>query len=460
MNRIRIGALAVIVFGLLVGFYVIAPERGIDFWGARRFNLGLDLRGGSHLVYQADVSGLDPADISDAMASLREVIERRVNAFGVGEPVVQVEAGSVVSGSRDHRLIVELPGVTDIQEAMARINVTPTLEFRTERPEGPEKQQIVAAYERAQQLLAEGQPLPNDPLLAEDPYFVPSPLTGRYLERAQVVFAPQAINPSISLEFDSTGSALFAELTRNNIGKSIGIYLDGMMISAPIVQEEIRNGQAEISGQFTLEGARELARNLNLGALPVPISLVSNQTIGATLGEQALDQGLRAGIIGLAIVAVFMTVWYRLPGVVAVVALMLYLVLVLALFKLFGVTLTTAGIAGLVLSLGMAVDANILIFERMKEELQKGDSIHQAIRDGFGRAWSSIRDSNFSTIISAVILFWFGTSLIKGFALTLIVGVIVSMFTAIIVTRTLLLAIAPNRKTGIRKFLFSGGLTS
>ncbi len=459
MQRIRISAVIILVLGVALGFYVYGPERGLDFWGAKRFNLGLDLRGGSQLIYQADVSALGSGDVGEAMSSLREVIERRINAFGVAEPVVQVEESSLVGGSQDHRLLIQLPGVTDIKEAIARINVTPTLDFRIERPAGPEKDQIIAAHEAAQKLLAEGKPLPNNPLLLQDPYFIPSPLTGRFLKRAQVVFGAQAVTPSISIEFNDEGTKLFADLTKANVGKPLGIYLDGVGISAPVVREEIRDGRAEISGQFTLEEARELARNLNLGALPVPITLVSTETVGATLGARAVEQGLMAGLIGFAALAVFMILWYRVPGLVAVLALAVYLALVLALFKLFGITLTAAGIAGLILSLGMAVDANILIFERLREELLAGDSIHQAIRDGFGRAWTSIRDSNFSTIISAVVLFWFGTSVIKGFALTLIIGVLASMFTAIVATRTLLLAIAPNRKLGWRKILFGVGFS-
>lgn len=456
MTNKRILAAILIIIGAALGAWVYYSEVGTTgaFW-ERKFRLGLDLRGGSHLVYEADTSGLAASDISNAMESLRGVIERRVNAFGVTEPIVQIE-----NSATHHRLIVELPGVTDVEEAKRLINITPTLEFRTERPAGAEKDAIIKAYENAQALLAEGKPLPDDPLLRQDPNFIPSGLTGRYLKRAEVVYNQQSISPAISVEFNSEGAALFAKLTKESVGKAVGIYLDGQLMSAPTVREEIRDGKAEISGQFTLPEAQELTRNLNLGALPVPISPVSTQTIGATLGEEALQDGLKAALYGFIAIAIFMLLWYRLPGLVAVVALSLYITLVLALFKLIGVTVTAAGIAGLILSLGIAVDANVLIFERLKEELRRGNHLHDALREAFRRAWTSIRDSNWSTIISAVILFWFGTSFIKGFALTLIIGVLASMFTAIVITRVLLLSVAPVSKNRFNHFLFSSGFFS
>ena len=436
-----------------------------DFSAYRPFHLGLDLRGGSHLVYEADTSQLSStSDIKEAMISLRAVIERRINAFGVAEPVIQTESSGFGLEAKQ-RLIVELPGVTDLKEAVKLIDITPVLEFRVERPDGPEKEEILAAYKEAQTALTEGKPLPNNPLLGQDPEFIPSPLTGRYLKHASVQFAQQSIGPSISIAFDATGAEIFAKLTKENINKRIGIYLDGAPLSAPTVREEIRDGKAEITGDFTLTEARELVRNLNLGALPVPIKLVSTETVGATLGQEALDKGLKAGVIGLIVIATFMILWYRLNGFVAVVSLAIYITLILAIFKLLPVTLTAAGIAGFILSLGIAVDANVLIFERLKEELRAsgvgpgpGAHLHDAIRAGFARAWLSIRDSNLSSIISALVLFWFGTSLIKGFALTLAIGIIVSMFTAITITRNLLLAIAPSSKNRWVHFLFGSGL--
>lgn len=460
MTNKRIGAIIVVLIGAALGFWLYYSETttGTAFW-QRKFALGLDLKGGSHLVYQADISQLKSSDISDAMSSVREVIERRVNAFGVTEPIVQIEQGSVLEGS-PRRLIVDLPGVTNVSEAIKLINVTPTLEFKTARPEGPEKAAITKALEEARKLVAAGKPIPNNPLLSQDPNFVSTGLTGRYLKRAQVVFNQNAINPAISVEFNSEGAALFAQITKENVGKPVGIFLDGQLISAPTVREEIREGRAEISGQFSVDEAKELARNLNLGALPVPIKLISTQTIGATLGETALRDGIKAAWIGFALIALFMILFYRLPGLISVISLSLYIILVLSLFKLVGVTISAAGIAGFILSLGMAVDSNILVFSRLKEELRRTEHVGSALHEAFGRAWTSIRDSNLSTIISSVILFWFGTSFIKGFALTLIIGVLASIFTAITISRLLLSSIAPSRETKVGKFLFSSGFKS
>ena len=445
-------------------FLVVGGGLGIFLYTGRdSFRLGLDLRGGSHLVYEADVASVPAGEVSEAMISLRAVIERRINAFGVTEPLIQVEEGGLTAGTRANRLIIELPGVTDLAEATKLINRTPTLEFKAPRPEGPEKEKITAAWQKASELLAEGQALPNDPLLNQDPDFVDSGLTGRYLKRAQVAFNQQAITPSIDVEFTSEGAKLFAELTAANVERPIGIYLDGVRISAPTVREPIRDGRAEISGQFTLEEAKQLARDLNLGALPVPIKLVSTQTIGATLGADALAEGIKAGLIGFAAVALFMLLWYRLPGLVAVVALGLYGVLLLTIFRLTGVTLTAAGLAGFVLSFGMALDGNILIFERLKEELGRGRFLDQAIREGFARAWLSIRDANLASLIAALVLFWLGTAFMRGFAVTLGLGLIVGLFTSVSVTRTLLGAVAPRSASGgppgrFVRFLFKGGL--
>ena len=472
MNR-RFLALLILIFAAVIGWFVYNSEQSSAWW-SRPFKLGLDLRGGSHLVYEADTKDLPASEIKDAMTSLRGVIERRINAFGVAEPVIQVEQIGLGTEAK-HRLIVELPGVTDLKEAMKTIQVTPLLEFKTERPDGEEKEAILAAYKKFQaNMVVEGGGATTTgsitagadmsaaelALLQEDPYFISSGLTGRYLKRAQVQFGSQSLSPSISLEFNDDGAKLFAALTKANVEKPLAIYLDGQLLSAPTVREEIRDGRAEISGQFTVDEARELTRNLNLGALPVPIKLISTETVGATLGQVALDKGLRAGILGFIIVAVFMLLWYRLPGLVSVISLAIYVTLMLTIFKLLPVTLTAAGLAGFILSVGMAVDANILIFERLKEEMRRTDNMHDAIDHGFSRAWLSIRDSNLSSIISALILFWFGTALIKGFALTLGIGVLVSMFTAITVTRTFLRSLGVAHAHRLNRFLFSSGFSS
>jgi protein-export membrane protein SecD len=298
----------------------------------------------------------------------------------------------------------------------------------------------------------------SNPLLAEDPLYINTELNGSKLAKASLVFDTRTNEPKVLLTFNDEGRQMFSDITKANINKTVAIYLDGSPISTPVVREAILDGNAEISGSFTVLDAKELVGRLNSGALPVSISLLSTQTIGATLGQGALHSGVKAGIVGILIVAIFLFIWYRIPGLVAIVALSIYIAIMLAIFKLIPVTLTAAGIAGFILSIGMAVDANILIFERMKEELKKGKDISDAMHDGFARAWLSIRDSNISSMISAVILFWFGTSLVKGFALTLGIGVLISMFSAITVTRTFLFALGTRGHGRMVKFLFGNGL--
>ncbi|MBU1178585.1 protein translocase subunit SecD, partial [Patescibacteria group bacterium] len=277
-------------------------------------------------------------------------------------------------------------------------------------------------------------------------------LTGQHLNKSQLQFDQQTNQPIISLEFNDEGKRLFAEITERNVGKPIAIFLDGAVISAPTVNEPIRDGSAVITGQFTLDEAKELAMRLNAGALPVPIELLSQNTVGATLGKSSVEKSFLAGLIGLVLVSLFMIIYYRLPGVLAVLALGFYALLVLALFKLIPVTLTLAGIAGFILSIGMAVDANVLIFERVKEELRLGKTVKSAIDSGVKHAWVSIRDSNVSTIITCVILAWFGVGIIKGFAITLGLGILVSMFSAIVVTRMLLYLVL-GKKVGQKMWL-------
>lgn len=460
MWKTRLLALLILVAGFGVGHFVYRTEPGLSDVPVQEtkfpFKLGLDLSGGTHLVYKADVSKVTPSQVGEAMDSLRDVIERRVNLFGVGEPVVQVESGGF-SNNGEERLNIDLPGVTDINKAITMIGQTPLLEFKTERPEGPEKEVLVASYEKAQALLAEGK-TPDFEFV--DPYYVNTDLTGRFLERAAVEFSPNTREPIVSLMFNTEGAELFKEITSANVGKTVAIYLDGAPISAPVVREAITTGSAQISGNFTPTEAKTLVGRLNSGALPVPIELVSTQTIGASLGEAAVHDGIRAAAFGFIAIALFLILWYRLPGIIAVVALALYVAIMLALFKLFGITLTAGGIAGFIISIGVAVDANVLVFERIKEEVRNGRTVGDGIRTGFSRAWFAIRDSNFSGVITAIILFAFGTSIIKGFALTFGMGILVSMFSAITISRIFLYSLGVNKSSRLVAFLFGSGLSS
>lgn len=438
MFALRYTAIAILLAAAALGYFLVSTT---GTGGRFDFKFGLDLQGGTQLTYRADTAALPPENIEDSLATLREVIERRVNAFGVGEPLVQTVQGGVL-GDGEHRLIVELPGITDVNEAVRRIGETPLLEFK-----------LVKTKFEADLLN------PEAPLTPEA--FETTGLTGEFLSRAVLEFGSGTglgSAPLVRIDFDARGAELFADITRDNVGRSLAIFLDGDLVSAPTINEPITGGTAVISGVFTAEVARELVRNLNLGALPVPISLASSQTIGAVLGEQALRAGVFSSIVGFLALSAFMILWYRLPGLVAVVALVIYIFIMLALFKLIPVVLTAAGIAGFILSVGLAVDANVLIAERLKEELAAGKKAEDAIREGFSRAWLAIRDSNITHIIAAVILFWFGTSLIKGFALVLGVGVLVSMLSAITVSRTFLLALGVDAETRMGRFLLRSGL--
>ena len=447
-HRVLSFVLILIVIG--IGFFVYKSERAsVDTsptLAKYAFKLGLDLNGGTELTYKADTSKIKSGNITDAMSSLRDVIERRINIFGVSEPVVQVENPGLVTGNNEHRLIVELPGVTNIEQAVALIGKTPQLEFKTIKPEF--------------------QNMTSDQLAATTTdIFASTGLDGQYLSGAELQFTnggngQLAGQATVGITFNTEGKNLFAQITKDNVNKVLAIFLDGKVISSPVVREEIADGKAVISGNFTPDEAKSLVRDLNYGSLPVPIELITTQTIGASLGTDAKTSGVKAGIVGFLLIVIFLIFWYRLPGIIAGLSLVIYVVLSLAVFKLIPVTFTAAGIAGFILSIGMAVDANILIFERMKEELKRGKSLHDSLHEGFTRAWLSIRDSNVSSIITAIILFWLGTSSIKGFALTLGLGVVISMFTAITVSRTFLFAIAPKKdKAPSRfvKFLFSNG---
>lgn len=624
------------------------PEKG--------FALGLDLQGGAHLIYEANTDAIDPQDRSFAVEGVRDVIERRVNGIGVGEPNVQTS-----KEGDTYRVLVELPGVTDINAAIAMIGETPILEFREEnnippRDLTPEEQkdidkynkdakkratdilyritnkevfedvakelsednqssinggdigfigsnivfpeiyqwassanegditkklietdigfeilkrgsersgefsikashilvcylgsrgcenaiytkqealtkagelfseansdnfsnlaktfstepganesggslgivrrgQMVPAFEealfsaRAGEIIgpvetefgyhiiykeSESQDIeyqlsrifvakqtPESILPSQDPWMSTS-LSGKQLERAEVVTDQQTGQIQISLVFDNEGAKLFKDITERNVGKQVAIFLDGSIISAPVVQQAIMDGKAVISGGFNLVEARLLSQRLNAGALPVPVNLVSQQTVGATLGASSFNASLKAGLVGLFFVIIFMIFYYRLPGLISAIALIIYTSLTLATMKLIGVTLTLAGIAGFILSIGMAVDANILIFERLKEELKDGKSLKSAVEEGFVRAWTSIRDGNVSTLLTCSLLMFFGSSFVKGFAITLGIGILLSLFSAISVTRVMLRFVTPWFKErgnllflGLKKF--------
>ena len=377
--------------------------------------LGLDLQGGLSITMQAQMDQVAPEDRDDAMQSLISTLERRVNAYGVSEATIQ-QLG-------EDRVMIQLPGLRDIEEAKKLIGQTAQLEFK----------EVQA-------------PSPATP--GAEPTYVDTGLTGADLRRASVGFQPTTNEPVVQFEFKEAAAARFGELTTRLSQQTpqgqIAIFLDEEPVTAPVVRSPILGGSGIIEGGFTRESAQTLAIQLNSGALPVPVQTVREQTVDATLGADSIQRSILAGEIGLGAVILFMILYYRMPGVLAGLALLIYTVLVLAIFKLVPVTMTLAGIAGFILSIGMAVDANILIFERTREELRAGRTVSAAIEAGFARAWTSIRDSNISTIITCIILYYFadqlGISIVKGFALTLGLGVVVSMFTAITITRTFIRA--------------------
>ena len=423
------------------------------------FVLGLDLQGGTQLIYEANVDGIPESDRSTSLEGVRDVIERRVNATGVSEPVVQVN--KTISGN--YRVIVELAGIKNVNDAIKMIGETPLLEFK-ESVAAP-----VVATASSTNAVAQVA-------------WQNTELTGKNLKRATLRFNPNDSSPEVALEFDEEGAKMFESITERNINKEVAIFLDGYPISIPTVSQKITGGEAVISGKFDVTEARLLVQRLNTGALPVPIVLVGQQTVGASLGQQSIDNSLKAGLIGFLLVALFMILYYRLPGLISVVCLAIYVMAVLAIFKVMpwwmtavfllslfalfisvfkelkifdgilsagmfivvfiflayyaraSVTLTLAGITGVILSIGMAVDANILIFERMKEELRNGKPLEVAIDEGFRRAWPSIRDGNTTTILTCFVLMSFGTGLVKGFGATLFLGVSISMLSSIVIT--------------------------
>jgi protein-export membrane protein SecD len=452
-KRARLILVFITLLALVAGLFVwpqATEKLGLPRFPSKPFQLGLDIAGGTSLTYRADLENIPESDRGEAMEGLRDVVEQRVNLFGVREPRVEVAKTPV-----EWRLNVELAGVKDINEAIRLIGATPFLEFKEERTQAEAEEIIQALASPATPSLTfatvcQSQILNLLQFIAtygEDPCYRSIGLTGKYLSRAQVGFDPTSGLPEINLQFNDEGTKLLADFTSRNVGRMLGIYLDGIPRQIARINEPILQGGARITGVFTPEEARDRVRELNQGALPVPITLISQRSISAILGEEALSQSIFAGLIGFLFVALFMIFFYRLSGVLAVVALLVYAAFALAVFKLIPVTLTLAGIAGFVLSVGMAVDANILIFERTKEELRSGKGFRRSLGEGFSRAWPSIRDSNISTILTSIVLYTFATSIVKGFALTLLLGVLLSMFSAIFVTRFLLLVFLPQEGT-------------
>lgn len=384
---------------------------GMSFKRDRSLKEGLDLQGGSHLVFEADTKNLSSTDRSTAIEAVRSNIERRINLLGVTEPLVQ----TAKSGD-SYRLIVEIAGVKDISQAVSLIGTTAQLDFR--------------------ELTASSSSQATSASLLKD--FKSTGLTGRDLTRADFQNDTKTGAPVVGLQFTPEGAKKFAAITKRNINKPLAIFLDDFPVSAPVVSVEITDGRAIITGSFTIDEVKRLITQLNSGALAVPIKLIEQRTVGATLGSDSINKSLFAGVVGLLVVALFMIANYGRLGFIADLALILYIIFSLALFKLVPVTMTLAGITGFILSIGMAVDANILIFERIKEEIRWNRPKRAALDLGFSRAWTSIKDSNVSSLITCSILFWFGTGSVRGFALTLAIGILVSLFTSVNITRSLL----------------------
>jgi protein-export membrane protein SecD len=445
MWKKRLIALLVLVVAGAIGYFVYQSETS----GKKPFKLGLDLSGGTYLLYKVDVSQIDPKQVSEVMASLPGFIEKRISqketagALGVLEANIHTETTALAGQGTEYRIGIELPGVTDVKKAEEIIGKAPFLEFKVE--------------DGTTQDIAIPGSATSTPLKIKN--YRSIGFTGQYLSSATIQYDPTTNAPMVGLKFNEEGSKRFEQMTAENIGKTIAIYLDGQLIESPRVNQKIVGGQAVISGNFTPATARELVNNLNHGALPVPITPISTDVIGPTLGLGAVHAGILAGMVGLIAIAVLLTFWYRLPGVMATVTLVIYGVIMLALFKLIPVTLTSAGIAGFIISLGMAVDANILIFERMKEEMHNGKKLADAIHSGFDRAWNAIRDGNISSLISASVLFFLGTTLIKGFAVTFGLGVLISMLVVVVVTRVFLYSVAGMSDGRIKRFLFSSGIS-
>lgn len=409
--------MGVIILLVTLGVLVDMPKSPLA--GDRiKAMLGLDLQGGTELIYQADTS--QSSNKINDLNNLKNVFSNRIDQLGVSEPTIQTIGND--------RILIELPGIKDINQAVDKIGQTYELVFMTQT-EGDQGIELKDYYE--------DYTYPGS--------WQPTDLTGRNLvaKKTEATFQNSQNDlqsePIVSLTFDNAGKEKFAKLTKDNLNKNIAIVLDNKIVTAPKVQTEITDGRAIITGQKDIKESQKLASRLKEGALPISAELVAQQNIGATLGKESIRLSLVAGVVGLVALALFMIIYYQFAGVITILALGIYTILSLALFKLIPVTMSLAGIAGFILSIGMAVDANVLIFERMKEELRAGKEATIALTDGFSRAWPSIRDSNFSSLITCAILYTLGSGQVRGFALTLAIGIAVSMFTAVTVTRTFMI---------------------
>ncbi|KKP89180.1 MAG: Preprotein translocase subunit SecD [Berkelbacteria bacterium GW2011_GWA2_35_9] len=422
MKRIILWRVFLIILITFLAVFVVKPNnKNIKILNeTKKIDLvkGLDIAGGSQLTYKLDLSKTEENQKQQATESVLSVIRKRVDSLGVSEPVIQ--AGTL---NNQKIITLELPGIQDINQAIDLVGKTANLEFQ-EQSGGENGDGVTKEWKKTE-------------------------LTGKYLSNATITYQGGGgsgnsaggikSEPVVSISFNSDGAKLFEEITTRNVGKPVAIILDNEIVSAPNVNEAIVGGNAVISGNFDATSARSLSISLNSGALPVPLELISQRTVGAQLGNESISKSIFASFVAIILVTLFMIFQYKGSGVIASLALLIYIIIVLAVFKLIPVTITLAGIAGLILSIGAAVDANILIFERTKEESQMGKGKITAIQEGFRRAWSSIRDSNFSTIITSIILIWFGSGIVRGFAITLLIGILVSMFSAITISQTLLL---------------------
>lgn len=414
-----------IILLLLLAVFIDLPK---SFLAGQRIKarLGLDLQGGTELIYQADLS--QSSNKVNDLDNLKNVFSSRIDSLGVAEPTIQTIGTD--------RILIDLPGVKNIDEAVSTIGQTYELVFYTSSTDAD----AVSLKDYYEDYTYPGTWKVTD-------------LTGRNLiaSKTEATFNNSSSNslesePVVSLTFDSVGKEKFAKLTKENLNKQIAIVLDNKIITAPTVSVEITDGKAVITGQKDIAEAQKLAKRLKEGALPIQAKLIAQRNIGASLGADSLKRSIIAALAGFLALAIFMISYYRFPGLLATLALSIYTAISLAIFKLIPVTLSLAGIAGFILSIGMALDANVLIFERMREEIRSGKDATQSIHDGFVRAWPSIRDSNFSSIITCIILYAFGIGQVKGFALTLSIGILVSMFTAITVTRTFMYLLAGFKK--------------